>query len=186
MRLSCGQLSRHLQLIRNLVQVPVRLTLVGVILALLCAGCQTIEPSFEGNSGFPPVTPEDEYVYSNEPAVVGRKHFERGHYGLAEHYFRDAVEKDARDRDSWIGLAASYDNLKRFDLADRAYGVALKLGPPTVSLLNNLGYSYMLRGDFVKARATYRRALKLEPKNEVVRNNLRILAAQKQLPGPRS
>ena len=40
---------------------------------------------------------------------------------MAERHFRKAVELHPRDAESWLGLAASYDRLKRFDLADRAY-----------------------------------------------------------------
>jgi hypothetical protein len=50
-----------------------------------------------------------------------------------------------RDLDSWIGLAASYDRLRRFELADRAYEQAIKIGGATGEILNNRGYSYMLR-----------------------------------------
>ncbi len=45
----------------------------------------------------------------------------RGNYGIAQRYFKDAVEKAPRDVTAWIGLAASYDRLRRFDLADQAY-----------------------------------------------------------------
>lgn len=155
----------------------------AVSVALICAGCATIETP--ESSAPPPL--EEKYVSTNEPAVLGRKHFERGHYGLSERYFREAVERDPRDLDSWIGLAASYDNLKRFDLADRAYQQALRLGGPSAPVLNNMGYSYMLRGDFRKAKATLQRALKLDPTNVVVLNNIRLLeGAQKPMPRPRT
>jgi Flp pilus assembly protein TadD len=39
-------------------------------------------------------------------------------YGLAEKHFRRAVETHPRDAEG-IGLAASYDRLRRFDLAAR-------------------------------------------------------------------
>ena len=49
------------------------------------------------------------------------------------------------------GLAASYDQLKRWELADRAYGEAIKIAGPTADILNNRGYSYLLRGDIRRA-----------------------------------
>ena len=163
-----------------------RIAAMASVAALFCAGCETTAPPpIEAPIVVAPVL-EDKYVYTNEPAVLGRQHFERGHYALAERYFREAVERDSQDLDSWIGLGASYDHLKRFDLADRAYRQALQLGGPRVPLLNNLGYSYMLRGEFSKARATFERALKLDPTNVIVLNNIRLLdGAVKQVPAPR-
>ena len=153
--------------------------------AMFCAGCNTTATFFEGTP-LSAAAPEEEYVRTNEPALLGRKHFVRGHYGLSERYFREAVEKDPRDMDSWIGLGSSYDNLKRFDLADRAYQQAFQLGGPSAPLLNNIGYSYLLRGDFRRARAAFQKALRLDPTNQVVLNNIRLLdGAQRPLPGPR-
>jgi Flp pilus assembly protein TadD len=39
-----------------------------------------------------------------------------------------------------------------FDLADRAYDQAIRLVGRTPMMLNNLGYSQLLRGDLRKAR----------------------------------
>jgi tetratricopeptide (TPR) repeat protein len=77
---------------------------------------------------------------------LGKKHFRANDFGLAEKHFRRAVESHPRDAEAWLGLAASYDRLRRFDLADRAYGQAVGILGPTVEILNNQGYSYMLRG----------------------------------------
>jgi Flp pilus assembly protein TadD len=77
---------------------------------------------------------------------LGKKHFRAHDYGLAEKHFRRAVESHPRDAEAWLGLAACYDRLRRFDLADRAYGQAVGILGPTVEILNNQGFSYMLRG----------------------------------------
>jgi len=115
------------------------------------------------------------YHASDEPLRMGLEHFNRGNYGLAERYFRDAVEKTPRDVTAWIGLAASYDRLARFDLADRAYKYAIKLAGETTQILNNQGYSYMLRGNFVRARQKLMKANAREPNNPVIVNNLQLL-----------
>jgi Flp pilus assembly protein TadD len=106
---------------------------------------------------------------------LGLEHFNRGHFGLAEHYFRDAVEKAPKDASAWIGLAASYDRLGRFDLADRAYQAAIRLVGETTALLNNRGYSYMLRGNLGAARRDFLRAYEREPGNPTILNNLKLL-----------
>ena len=108
---------------------------------------------------------------------IGKRYFRVGNYGMAERYFRKATETHPRDAESWLGLAASYDRLRRFDLADRAYGEAVKLAGSTVEILNNQGYSYMLRGDYARASAKLDQARRLDPNNRFVQNNLALLAA---------
>jgi tetratricopeptide (TPR) repeat protein len=108
---------------------------------------------------------------------LGKKHFRAANFGLAEQYFRRAVEQHPRDLESWVGLAASYDRLRRFDMADRAYDQAAKIAGPSAELLNNWGYSYMLRGDYRRARETLLQAQATDPGNPYVKNNLELLEA---------
>jgi Flp pilus assembly protein TadD len=87
----------------------------------------------------------------NDDLSMAKRFFRDGNYGLAERYFRRAAEAGPRDAEAWLGLAASYDRLKRYDLADRAYGQVVRLTGHTPEVLNNIGYSYMLRGDYSRA-----------------------------------
>ena len=120
--------------------------------------------------------PDDvKYYRSDEPLRLGIEHFNRGNFGIAERYFRDATEKAPKDPTAWIGLAAAYDRLARFDLADRAYAYAIKLVGETTEILNNQGYSYMLRGDLVNARKKFLKAYEREPNNPTIANNLQLL-----------
>src|SRR5690242_18259954 len=106
---------------------------------------------------------------------LGKKQYRANNFGLAEKHFRLAVEKHPRDAEAWLGLAASYDRLRRFDLADRAYSQAVGILGPTVEILNNQGYSYMLRGDYKRAHAALAAAQRKDPANKYVQNNLRLL-----------
>src|SRR5262245_57929111 len=72
----------------------------------------------------------------NDELNLGKKHYRANDFGLAEKHFRLAVEKHPRDAEAWLGLAASYDRLRRFDLADRAYAQAIGILGPTVEILN--------------------------------------------------
>ena len=121
-----------------------------------------------------------QYYPSDEPLRLALEHFHRGDYGLAQRYFRDAVEKAPEDGSAWIGLAASYDHLGRFDLADQAYGQALRLVGETTALLNNRGYSYLLRGNLVAARKDFLMAYAREPNNPIILNNLKLLDGSKR------
>jgi Flp pilus assembly protein TadD len=105
----------------------------------------------------------------------GKKYFRVGNYGMAERYFRRAVELHPRDAESWIGLAAAYDRLRRFDLADRAYAEAIRLVGPTPEILNDQGFSYMLRGDYARAARTLHQAQAKDPGNPYIQANLQLL-----------
>ena len=84
---------------------------------------------------------------------------------------------DANSAEAWLGLAASYDRLRRFDMADRAYGQAFAFLKDKPAYYNNLGYSYLLRGDLLKARENFARARDLDPENVVVAHNIGMLRA---------
>ena len=129
----------------------------------------------EAAAGAPPLKPELLGADPNDDLCVAKKYFRQGSYGLAERHFRKAVELHPRDAESWIGLAASYDQLKRFDLADRAYAEAVKIIGPTPEVMNNQGFSYMLRGDYRRARSMFVAAQAKDPKNPYIANNLRLL-----------
>jgi Flp pilus assembly protein TadD len=150
--------------------------------AVALGGCITDNPPPNTQEGVPPITTltvqenaEVKYYPSDEPLRLGLEHFNRGHFGIAERYFRDAVEKAPRDASAWIGLAASYDRLGRFDLADRAYQSAVRLVGETTAVLNNRGYSYMLRGNMAAARRDFLKAYEREPGNPTIANNLKLL-----------
>jgi Flp pilus assembly protein TadD len=158
-------------------------------LLITVAGCNTTScsttdcapPAVPVVADGPPTTakvqdPDDvKYYRSDEPLRMGIEHFNRGNFGIAERYFRDATEKAPKDPTAWVGLAAAYDRLARFDLADRAYAYAIRLVGETTEILNNQGYSYMLRGDLVNARKKFLKAYAREPNNPTIANNLQLL-----------
>jgi Tfp pilus assembly protein PilF len=167
-----------------------RLVRAGLYLAgaVGLAGCLTDPPPVDTQGGVPPITTltiqenaSVQYYPSDEPLRLGIEHFNRGDFGIAEKYFRDAVEKAPKDVSAWMGLAASDDRLGRFDLADRAYVSATRLGGETTAVLNNRGYSYMLRGDLGTARRYFLKALEREPGNPTILNNLKLLDGSSRL-----
>ena len=111
----------------------------------------------------------------NDDLSLGKKQYRANNFGLAEKHFRRAAEQHPRDAEAWLGLAASYDRLRRFDLADRAYNQAVGILGPTTEILNNQGYSYMLRGDYKSARVKLAAAQRQDPGNKFVLNNLHLL-----------
>jgi Flp pilus assembly protein TadD len=173
--------------------VGVRLRSVGVARGLALAwalalcGCVTDGLAVNTQDGVPPITTETiqenanvQYYPSDEPLRLAIENFNRGNFGVAEKYFQDATEKAPKDASAWIGLAASYDRLGRFDLADRAYDAAIRLVGETTPILNNRGYSYMLRGDLPSARRMFLKAYEREPGNPTIANNLKLLDQSKR------
>jgi len=105
----------------------------------------------------------------------GKAQFREANFGLAEQHFRKAVELKADNAEAWMGLAASYDELGRFDFADRAYAQLLRGGGRKPQILNNMGYSQLLRGNKKKARILLLEAKAGMADQTVVNANLALL-----------
>lgn len=143
--------------------------LAAMVASLFVAGCTT---SSVDNTETTAIMPKD---VSEQDLYQGKSHFLQANYGLAEQHFRKAVELRADNAEAWMGLAASYDQLRRFDFADRAYEQVLKVAGRRPEIVSNMGYSQYLRGNKKKAKQ-----LLLEAKNgladtTVVDANLALL-----------
>jgi len=101
--------------------------------------------------------------------------FESGNFGFSANYFQQALAKSPKDMSACLGMAASYDWLYRFDLADRAYAKCAKIDKNSFHYHNNIGFSYILRGEHGKASASLARANQIRPNDPLVETNLRIL-----------
>jgi Flp pilus assembly protein TadD len=104
-----------------------------------------------------------------------KQNYRDGNYGLAERYYRQSIEERHSNVEAWLGLAASYDRLKRFDNADKAYDAVVKLVGYTPTVLNNLAYHQMLKGDLASARRSLEAASKADPGNPYIKNNMSTL-----------
>ncbi len=119
---------------------------------------------------------------AKDDVSLGKQYYRTGNFGLAERHFRAAAESQPRNPEAWLGLAASYDELRRFDLADRAYGQAIRIVGERVEIINNQGYSYILRGDYKRAREKLLLASVKAPDNPHVQANLQLLATRSGRP----
>ncbi len=156
--------------------------------ALGLAGCNTTDSSSRpfgmaqaAGSDAQASVPPDESTGSIAPRAdddisLGKQQYRAGKFDTAAKHFSHAAERNPRNAEAWLGLAASYDRLRQFELADSAYDQALVIEGPTAEVLNNQGYSYMLRGDLKTARAKLTAAQRKEPGNKYVQNNLALLA----------
>ena len=153
-----------------------KIGLVGICLCLcsLVAACSSlpldhsVEPEIYGS------------LPAEKPLDLGKKYYSKGEFGLAEQAFRQAVELNKSDAEAWLGLAASYDRLRRFDQARRAYDVLIKLAGRTPVVLNNLGYHYILQGEYAKAQQALLEAKRSDPGNKFIRNNIDLIENRDQ------
>jgi Flp pilus assembly protein TadD len=104
-----------------------------------------------------------------------RGHFRNNDFGHSAALYKRAVELQPKSAEGYIGLSASYDRLGRFDLSDRVYASLYGITGGTAQYYNNVGYSYMLRGNVTAALTNFRKARALDPENIVVANNIQIL-----------
>ncbi|MGD9915084.1 MAG: type IV pilus biogenesis/stability protein PilW [Rhizobiaceae bacterium] len=125
-------------------------TAVAVALATLAlAGCNASGAIDTTQTKAISSGPQD---VSAQDLAEGKQHFRQANYGLAEKHFRKAVELRGDNAEAWMGLAASYDQLGRFDFSDRAYEQLVKLAGRQPRVLNNMGYSQLLRGNGKQAK----------------------------------
>jgi Flp pilus assembly protein TadD len=115
--------------------------------------------------------------YTADTALAEAKaHFKNGDYGYSAALYKRVVELQPKNAQGYVGLGASYDRLRRFDLSDRVYVALHELTGSTVQYYNNVGYSYLLRGNLSAAMTNFRKAATIEPDNVVVANNIQIVS----------
>jgi len=154
--------------------VGICLLLCGLVAA--CSGLpldhQSVEPELFGS------------LPAEKPLALGKRYYNKGEFGLAEQAFRTAIELNKSDAEAWLGLAASYDRLRRFDEARRAYDVVIRLTGRTPVVLNNLGYHYILQGEYAKAQQALLEAKRSDPDNKFIRNNIDLIETREHSDRP--
>jgi Flp pilus assembly protein TadD len=155
-----------------------RLLILAVCLLSL-GGCQTSDVFTTSSVGDKTPTPKalpDVSFYQNDQLVtLGIAEFKADHYGKSYALFKRAVEAFPKDPQAWLGYAASADMIGRFDNADIGYRQLAKMIPKRPEYLNNIGYSYLLRGNLSLARSYFLKAYKIDPTNATTADNLQLL-----------
>ena len=147
------------------------IAMAAILASVVLGGCTTSGLDKTETTSIAPATQD----ISESDLVAGKAQFREANYGLAENHFRKAVELRADNSEAWMGLAASYDQLGRFDFADRAYDQLLKVAGRRPEILNNMGYSQLLRGNKKKARTLLTEARNGMADPAVVDANLALL-----------
>jgi Tfp pilus assembly protein PilF len=101
------------------------------------------------------IDPEDDQAY----VIMGHTYLLTGHYEKAEHAFKNAVHIDPANADEIVPF---YQNIIMQNANDDvAY--------------NNLGYAYLILGDYLNARDAFLRALELNPDNAAAQDGMTTL-----------
>jgi Flp pilus assembly protein TadD len=145
---------------------------LALAMCIALGGCSSFD--WAGIRSF--VTVGDEKAVSGPELALtqGRDHFAVGNYGIAIDSFNAAIGLDPQSIRALNGLAASYDKLDRFDLAQRYYATALAINPNSAITLNNAGYSQLLQGNIEKALQMFEVAAKLDPANARIEANTEL------------
>ncbi|MCT7374643.1 tetratricopeptide repeat protein [Chelativorans sp. EGI FJ00035] len=120
--------------------------------------------------------PDVSYYKNDELLAQGNVQFKEKNYGKAYALYKRAVEVFPNDPAAWLGFAASADQLGRFDTADTAYRKLAPMIGNRPEYYNNVGYSYLLRGNLLQARRNFLKAYELDPTNITTANNLELLS----------
>ena len=143
----------------------------------MLAGCSSIGSSTFGGNQLKVAEIKNIGDYTADTALSeARAHFRNNDFGYSAALYKRVVELSPKDPQGYVGLGASYDRLQRFDQSDRVYASLYAISGGTAQYYNNVGYSYMLRGNLGAALSNFRKAKALAPDSVVVANNLQILA----------
>lgn len=100
-----------------------------------------------------------------------------GHVNRAIASLQRAVSLDANLGRAWNALGAAADRQRDWTLSEKAFGEALRLNPGSAMVLTNRGYSRILQQRYDDAVTDLTRAVRSQPDEPKVQNNLRLALA---------
>lgn len=108
---------------------------------IACAACAAAE--FSPRLVAAATTPD---AGSDETVRLAEVQFRRGNVALALQHYRKAMRAAPANIDAFIGVAACYDRMGRFELSRRYYEEALALDPSDRRVRHNFALSLRLQG----------------------------------------
>lgn len=97
-----------------------------------------------------------------------------GQFSRAGVLLDQAVVSPDASWQAWNALGIVADQMRDWDSADSAYNAAATLAPDQPEVLNNMGWSLLLRGEWDLARELFERAAVLDPKSARIADNLEL------------
>jgi tetratricopeptide (TPR) repeat protein len=100
--------------------------------------------------------------------------------GAADRFLKGHPEGKHWELASWLGIL--HDEAGRLREGEQYHRMAISQSESKGSLYNNLGQNQLLQGKRAEAIAAFRKAMEIDPKSEIARNNLGVaLAADPKL-----
>ena len=100
-----------------------------------------------------------------------------GNTAYARAYGERAASLPGASWRTWNLLGALADLERDFASADAHYSRAIELAPEQSEVLNNIGWSHLLRGGWSEAVPSLQRAAELKPESRRIANNLQLAVA---------
>ncbi|MFP3983499.1 MAG: tetratricopeptide repeat protein [Desulfurivibrionaceae bacterium] len=109
-----------------------------------------------------------------KPALIasGRLHRDQGNYSEAIELLNRARKHYPENPEVLTELAIAYDMTGQEPKAEPLYKQVVDLNPEDAASHNNLGFNYFLQKKYQEAVDELQQALKLQPDNDRIRNNL--------------
>ncbi len=95
---------------------------------------------------------------------IGYFYLDKREYKKAEFMFKRAVADLGNDK-AYVGIGVLYNTLKKYDLAAKAFKIALDINPYCVDAYIGLGYIYNNQGRYKKAEKMFKKSIKITPKD---------------------
>jgi Flp pilus assembly protein TadD len=122
-----------------------------------------------------------EQPYAPELTGSGRDHLEKGRQLLNGGKINEAITElslatslDSRLTEAHNLLGVAFDRKGLHERAKESYERALNSQPNNAQMLNNIGYSLYLNGNYRAAVDRLKRAVKLAPRDQRIHNNLAL------------
>lgn len=119
------------------------------------------------------IRPDDSISLHN----LGSLYYDLKNYPKAEQYFLASIDKNSKNVDAYIQLAAiyTYNDLSKTSLVEPLLLRGIAANPSESNLMITLGKYYQAKGNLDAARNYFEQALKLNPKNTALQQELELL-----------
>jgi Flp pilus assembly protein TadD len=108
---------------------------------------------------------------------AARSSLKLGNAASARELLKTAISSGHASWESWNAMGVLCDRDSDWDGADAAYATADELSPDQPEVLNNHGWSLILRGEWPAAVLVLEKASRLDPKSAKIANNLELAQA---------
>ena len=178
--LEAGRIDQARLMIANAVKAGAQGAAVDRLLADLAFATGNYDLALRAYEQLLVANPQDSLLYQR----AGIADIRMGKIERAALLLHKATSLPGASWRAWNALGVVADFRRDWDAADAAYARAAQLAPERAEVLNNLGWSLLVRGRWSEAVEPLERAAALDPKAERIAANLELAraAVSEQLP----